>query len=180
MAKPPVSQVFSMLLLRCLAAAALALPLAATAATVVMNEPGYLVVDGSYYVFDQPILDSVRQPIELHPRGEEGFYLRSLVAMGACRVDESAGAPPQSPAGLRHAELLDLIEAPRFDLRLAEGETVARMRMVACDGAVVMFAQTTSGLTACAGAIPFPFRRGQCTAVDSNDPGLVFFNAFEP
>jgi hypothetical protein len=159
---------------------ALAAP--ATAATIVLREPGYLAIDGSYYVFDLPVLNGITEPAELHPLAGDGFFLRSLLAVDGC-VDgggQGGGAVPGTQPALRHAVALDLVNAPRLGLRRRNNDAQATISLATCDGAVVMFARSVNGATVCSGAIPFPFRRGQCAAVDNADPGLVFFNAFEP
>jgi hypothetical protein len=163
-----------------LLAATLSLPAASSAATVVIGEAGYVAIDGVYYVFDLPRQDTQRVPAELHPLGLDGFYLRSLLAMGECSAgDDGAGGLPISTAGLHHAEAAGPGNARRLDLRV-EFDALASITLATCDGAVVMFASSASGNTQCAGAVGFPFRRGQCRGLDAADPGHVFFNAFEP
>jgi hypothetical protein len=158
-----------------LVAAALAAPATSHAITVTLRDPGYLQIDGIYYAYDRPRNGTESVPAELHPRSSDGFYLRSLLSMSQCSGDVPEGGA--SPATLRHAELLDHPSPPQLGLRV-DGPG-ARFHVAACDGAVVLITRSASGSSRCAGAVPFPFRRGQCAAIDANDPGLIFFSAFE-
>jgi hypothetical protein len=153
----------------------LLLPMGLSAANVLLREPGYLVIDGSYHVFDLPRHGNGRVPVELHAQGVDGFYMRSLLAAGSCQTGGDPGAPPRP--GLRFGEALNAPDAIRLDLRAAPGQ-LASMTLATCDGAVVVFANTASGTTTCNGTVGFPFRRGKCPAIDRNDPGLVFFDTF--
>jgi hypothetical protein len=161
------------------------------AVPVVMNNPGYLVLDGNYYVFAQPSVVGINEPARLTPLGStQGFDFRAVIELDAdpehtsCTAgDGNAGATPPGVGYLRRAELRDgnnaVVVAERlFDLR-ATAESPATVKFASCDGALVVFAVTASGTTSCSGAVAFPFRRGDCAAIDANDPGHVFFNAFE-
>ncbi len=161
-------------LLHC-AVVLLLLPIGASAANVLLREPGYLVIDANYYVFDLPQQNNQTVPVELHPQGADGFYLRSLLAAGSCQTGAAPGGGPRP--GLRLGQALNAPNAIRLDLRAAPGQ-LASMTMAACDGAVVLFARTASGTTTCDGTVGFPFQRGKCPAVDNADPGLVFYDHF--
>jgi hypothetical protein len=162
-----------------------------SAVPVVMNNPGYLVLDGNYYVFAQPSVVGINEPARLTPLGAaDGFDFRAVIEFDAdpllssCTAgDGNAGAPAQGVGRLRRAELRGsdnaiLVSERLFDLR-GTLDVPAAIRFASCDGALVVFAVTASGTTSCSGAVAFPFRRGSCAAIDANDPGHVFFNAFE-
>jgi hypothetical protein len=179
----------SALLLACL----LLSPLTALSAAVpvVMNHPGYLVLDGNYYIFAPPSVVGIDEPARLTPRGAaQGFDFRAIIeldadpAVASCTPgDGNAGAPPPGVGYLRRVELRGndnaiLVSERLFELR-GTVATPAHVSFASCDGALVMFAMTATGTTSCSGAVAFPFRRGECAAIDDNDPGHVFFNAFE-
>ncbi len=146
------------------------------AVTVTIDQPGYFVIDGRYHVFDRPGQDGMT-PIELHPRGDNGFYLRAYLAANDCQ-HPSGLLEEANLTSLRYGELLDQLDADRFDLRIVGGGA-ATLTIAACDGSLVVLADTPNGDTVCAGAVPFPFRRGHCKGLDRADRGHVFFDAFE-
>lgn len=140
-------------------------------------QPGYALIDGSYHVFDLPTDESGPVPAELRARDVDGFYLRANLVANDCR-DGGSELQGASLVGLRHAEVLDLPDAPLFDLQPAASGALV-MTLASCDGAIVLIANTPGGDTSCGGAIGFPFRRGQCPGLDAADRGHVFFDAFE-
>jgi hypothetical protein len=166
-------------------------PLTAAAAPMLMDTPGYLVLDGNYYVFAQPSMVGINEPARLTPLGAaQGFDFRAVIeldadpAVASCTPGNgNAGATPPGVGHLRRVELRGndnavLVSERLFDLRGTAGSP-AQVSFASCDGSLVMFAMTATGTTSCSGAVAFPFRRGECAAIDANDPGHVFFNAFE-
>lgn len=159
-----------------IAAALLALAVTTpAAASVRLAEPGYLAIDGSYYLLGLPTDGSNPQPAELHPRGTDGFFLKAYVDATGCQYATPVALV--STGGLRHAEILDLLEAPRIDLQ-PKTDSLPSMTLASCEGIVVLLADTPAGNAVCAGAQPFPFRRGQCPGLDRADRGHVFHDAF--
>jgi hypothetical protein len=156
---------------------AVLLPWPAAATTVTLHAPGYLAIDGIYYGFDLPRQHLLRVPAELHARGTDGFFFRAQASLANCAGSGDADGNV-SPTRLRQAEVLDAPNALHMALQTAPGPN-ASVTLAHCNGSVVLMLRSASGATACAGSFGFPFRRGQCPAIDAADPGLVFFDRFE-
>lgn len=150
---------------------------AAQTITLTLPEPGYLVIDGSYYGY------GLRSPAStsnatLRPLGSDGFHFQTLLDFGGCtRANGAALTTVQ--AGQGGLSVADTSARPTgLVFALASGSG-SQLTLGACRGANVVFARTVDGDSRCSSAITRPIARGPCPGVDAADPSFVFFDAFE-
>lgn len=172
-----------MTLFRLLIAVALAgSPLVAPEAIpITMNEPGYVWLDGRFYIFDVPrtAAGAAAGPATLTATEDGGFHFKAFVTARQCGTGASgAGAVPPG-AGLVHAESATDVQT-RVPLPASGTPAVRRLQLAACDGAVVLLVQSAAGDMRCSMSIPNPYPPGKCPAVERLASGRIFGSGFEP
>lgn len=152
----------------------------AAATTVNLPEPGYLLIDSAYYGYGLRDPADTQGVASLAALGAEGFHLKTVLDLPNCR--RAGGGLPAAndlvPARFRASDSATLPDLPGLPVTGRGAAPLPSVQLLACAGATVVVLGTADGDTVCDGALGFPFQRGECAALDANDPGFVFFDSF--
>lgn len=153
---------------------------AASATTLSLPEPGYLVIDGQYFGYGLRPPPASSGSALLSALGAEGFHFHTVLELGQCsRANGTAPSLPDGAARFRSADSELPPNLPGLAFAAAEPGAAVRVDLVACAGATVLLLRSADGDLSCTGALRFPLQRGACPALDAADPGHVYFSSFE-
>jgi hypothetical protein len=146
--------------------------------SITLRNPGYLWLDGRYYVYDMPLTPggSAAGPAVLAPTGQGGFHFSAFVTARNCSRGPAGAVPPG--LGLTHSEhVQDTVT--RVPITPTGMPPLRRIRFAACSHAVTIMIESATGDLRCAGAIPPPFAPGECPQTERADRRILFSSGFE-
>lgn len=141
--------------------------------------PGYLKLDGRWYVYEAPfgqanpgIMQTYAQPT----RG--GFFAHGFLSSRNCQ--RSGGGAMSTNFTLEHGESIQSAAAGAIPIARSNitGQLRAKIALVSCPGnVVVMMIDSAHGDLVCSSAIANPFGPGICRAAEGSE--AIFASGFE-
>ncbi len=151
-----------------------------TVLQVQLPAPGYIKIDGRYYLYDRSANGSTGpESIYVHARQDKSFFLHGFVTAAQCRSNRPI---PLDARTLYIGETLNTAEAqiPLYSEGIARN---ARIYWLFCptQGIGILGVATAPGDVTCNNPVPAPFTEAQCPGISNLLPDRfhIFGAGFE-